>query len=126
LLVGVFLDPSVPAEREQIERIFQFYRQRTTGVNMEALAHILATVSGQNVVAGAARHFNPDQRFSRADLAQALGTDEASVFAWVRQLGRPESRYGISVFQRHDGTYSLSEAMHAAVMQILADGQEED
>jgi hypothetical protein len=127
MFVAFFFDDTNPSEREQIERNLQFYRQRTTGVNVEALEHILDTVSGQNVVAGAVRHFQPDQRFSRHDLADALGTDESRVFAWVRQLGRPESRYGVSVFRRHeDGNYSVSPAMHAAIAQLLADRQQQE
>jgi len=127
MFVAFFFDDTNPSEREQIERNLQFYRQRTTGVNTEALTHILETVSGQKVVAGAVRNFEPEQHFNRADLARALDTDEPTVFAWIRQLGRPESRYGISVFRRHnDGTYSLSQAMHAALLQILAEREEQN
>jgi hypothetical protein len=64
---------------------------------------------------------------SRADLAQALGTEEVRMFSWIRQLGRPESRFGITVFQRHDeGAYLPSQAMHDAVTQLLAAAQDEN
>jgi hypothetical protein len=124
MFVAFLFDDSIPSEREQIDRNLRFYRQRVTGVNVEALRHILATISGRKVVAAAALDFDPGERFDRADLARLLDTDEATVFAWVRQLGRPESRYGISVFQRHDdGSYSLSREMHAALNEILAEQQ---
>jgi hypothetical protein len=126
MLVGFFYDPSKPNERDMIRANMAFYATETTGVNEPALTHILATTSGKNIVGAAAQHFAPGQRFNRADLARVLTTDDApvddaKVFAWIRQLGRPESRFGVSILQRHgDGTYSLAERMHAAILRILA------
>ncbi len=95
-------------------------------MNIEALAHILETVSGQRLLTAAVRHFEPDQHFNRADLARVLNTDEPTVLAWIRQLGRPASRYGISVFTRHEHcAYSVSPAMHTAVTHLLAETEQQ-
>ena len=121
MLVSFIFDTAIPAEAEMAERCWDFQRQQRLGVNEDGLAHILGTRSGQLVVLGAARHFQPDQPFTRAALGEAIGHDEESVFSWIRQLGRPEKKYGMRVFTHHDdGSYSLTPPMHAAILRIAA------
>lgn len=122
MLVSFIFDTAIPAEAEMAERCWDFQRQQRLGVNEDGLAHILGTRSGQLVVLGAARHFQPDQPFTRAALGEAIGHDEESVFSWIRQLGRPEKKYGMRVFTHHDdGSYSLTPPMHAAILRITAE-----
>lgn len=123
MLVAYLFDTNVPAEFEMAERCREFERQLRLGVNEEGLQHILRTKSGELVVLGAARHFRPGQQFTRADLAQAIGESEDSVFSWVRQLGRTERLYAMRVFTHHDdGTYTLSPQMHEAILRLAATG----
>lgn len=99
-------------------------QSETGGVDEIALAHILATTSGRKILSAAAQHFTSKQRFTRAELAEVLDTDEATIFAWIRQLGRPEKRFGFSTLQRHDdGSYSLSKQMRDAILRILRGGR---
>ena len=117
--VGFFFDTSVPEEAEMANRCWEFQRQQQLGVNEDGVLHILGTRSGERVVLGAARNFAPDQHFSRSDLAAAIGEKEEVVFSWIRQLGRPEKKYGMRVFKHHDdGTYTLSEHMHEAILRL--------
>ena len=81
---------------------------------------LLKTKSGRKVLGAAAKHFASGERFTRADLARVLNTDEATVWAWIRQLGRPEKRLAISVLDRHgDGSYSVSDPVRTAILKIL-------
>jgi hypothetical protein len=120
--IGFFFNTEVPAEAEMIERNLEFERRQRTGVNEEGLRHILGTETGKRIVLGAAEHFRPRQIFSRAILAAAIGEPESSVFSWIRQLGRPEARYGMRVFEKHsvdDEThYSLSQPIFDAICRI--------
>ena len=119
MLVGFFFDPSKLDEAEMADRCWEFYRQQRLGVNEEGLAHILGTRSGELIVRGAAQNFEPEQHFSRAELAAAIGHPDDAVFSWIRQLGRPEKKFAMKVFQHHDdGTYSLSRQMHAAILRL--------
>jgi hypothetical protein len=73
-------------------------------------------------VFGAATNFQPGQHFTRANLAQAIRQDEGSVFSWIRQLGRPEKKFGMRVFVRHeDGSYTLSPQMREAVLRLAGE-----
>jgi hypothetical protein len=119
MLVGFMFETNVPEEAEMAEKCWEFQRQQRLGVNEAGLAHIVNTVSGQRVVVGAASNFQPSQRFTRADLAAAIGEDEQSVFSWIRQLGRPERKFGMKVFTHHDdGSYSIAENMHVAILRL--------
>jgi len=119
MLISFIFDTSIPAEAEMADRCWEFQRQQQRGVNEVGLAHILSTRSGQLVVLGGARHFQPDQRFTRADLAQAIGEEEDRVFSWIRQLGRPEKKYRMRVFVHHDdSSYSLTPHMHEAILRL--------
>jgi hypothetical protein len=121
MLVSFIFDTTVPEEADIAERCWEFQRQQRLGVNEEGLAHILGTRSGKLVVLGAARRFQADQPFTRASLAEAIGHDEDSVFSWIRQLGRPEKKYGMRVFTHHDdGSYSLTQPMHEAILRLAA------
>jgi len=119
MMIGFFFDPSHPPEAEMAQRCWDFYLQQGQSVNKEGLTHILNTRSGELVVLGAARHFDPNQQFTRSDLALAIGEDDARVFSWIRQLGRPEKKFGMKVFDHHPGgSYSLSPAMHEAIITL--------
>jgi hypothetical protein len=119
MYVSFSFDTTVAAEAEMAERCWEFQRQQRLGVNEAGLIHILETRSGQLVVRGAATHFRPDEHFTRADLSRAIGHPEDTVFSWVRQLGRPEKKYGMKVFVHHeDGSYSLTPQMHEAIVRL--------
>ena len=119
MLIGFFFDPGDPAEAEMLNRCMDFYQQQRQGVNEQGLKHILGTRSGELIVLGAARHFQPDQPFTRTELAEAIGETEGRVFSWIRQLGRPEKKFNMRIFTHHsDGSYSLSPQMHSAVVSL--------
>jgi len=85
-----------------------------------ALAHMIGTASGGKLLPAAAKNYRAGQRFTRADLAEVLGTSEATVWAWIRQLGRPEKRLRVTVFERHnDGSYSLTKPIRDAILKLL-------
>jgi hypothetical protein len=111
----------VPAEAAMAETCMAFERQQRLGVNEAAIRHILRKRTGQLIVLGAAQHFKPDEAFTRADLAQAIGKDEASVFSWIRQLGRSEKKFRMRVFNRaKGGKYSLTPQMHEAILRLVS------
>lgn len=113
----------VPAERREAERLWEMRAGRNGGIDERKVREICSTQAGQLVIVGAARHFAASQVFTRQSLADAIGHTESQVSAWVRQLGRPEKRLGVRVFEKHkqpDGgtAYSLSPTMHAAVLRV--------
>jgi hypothetical protein len=123
MMVSFTFDLNVPAERQEVERLWALQTQPSSGVDEEKVKQICATRAGQLVLVGAARHFAPGEIFTRHSLAEATGHRENQVFSWICQLGRPQKRLGIRVFDSHtqpDGgtAYSLSPEMHATVLRV--------
>jgi hypothetical protein len=123
MMVYFGFDLEVPAERREAERLWELRASRTEGIDERKVREICSKRAGQLVIVGAARHFAANQVFTRQSLAAAIGHTEGQVSAWVRQLGRPEKRLGVRIFEKHnqpDGTtaYSLSPTMHAAVLRV--------
>jgi hypothetical protein len=122
--VSVIFDLDVPEERDLLEHVLDARKVR--GVSREFVRHIVGTTSGQLAVK-AAQNYQPNDEFTLEDLATLIGVEKATVDSWMRQLGRPEKRFGQRIFQgRWDSAagrnrYHLLPEVHAAINQEAMD-----
>ncbi len=102
-------------------------KEKMRGEFVGPVEHILATKSGQSLLSAAVTYYGPHEQFTVASLASKIGAKDSDVANWVRQIGRPEKKFGIKVIERHgDGSYTLTEEMHARIKRVLEQGDEED
>jgi hypothetical protein len=106
-----------------IQRIYEYKRQRANGVPYELLRRVLKTRAGRAFVLPLAQTMTPGQAYTANELGTLLGRGWTArrVGSKLTVLGRPESRFGVRIFERpSEGQYAITPAMKEAILGLAA------
>jgi hypothetical protein len=112
--ITVSLDTDVPEQKAILERLADLSEKPLdsfTGMTKRNLfiRHILKTKVGRRLILPAAERYGPGENFTMSDLAELIDVGFTQpeitkqrrveiVFAWIRQLGRPEKKWDMKLF----------------------------